>query len=79
MDTYDWVAMLSAEDMHEPYFDIRQLDNPEWDKGDRVHNWHNHVPNTVMELWPRINDAGRFSIYLIAQGQANNEDWGRRR
>lgn len=46
-----------------------------WKAGGRVHNWRTHVPDEVRVLWPTLSNGGRMCIALMAENEAENEEW----
>lgn len=51
------------------------LDDPEWSEAGKVHDWRNHVPEEVRELWETLDFAGRYCVALMAIKHADNENW----
>lgn len=51
------------------------LINPEFDKNERVHDWRNHVPSEIKELWPQLSMETRLAIAFMAEEIASNEEW----
>lgn len=56
-------------------FCLDNLDNPQFDKVGRVHNWRNYVPDAVKSRWPDLSEDAKLITYIIAEVQANREDW----
>ena len=52
-----------------------ELNNPEWDKGGRVHNWKNYVDSEVKSVWHLLSENERRIIAYFADRSASNEDW----
>ena len=50
-------------------------DNPEWAKATRVHDWRNHVPQHVQEIWHTFTQEQRYALYAWADAHASNEHW----
>lgn len=55
--------------------DLSCLENPQWDKKTRVHDWRNYVPDEVIEAWAQLSLDFRAGIFLLAQKTASNEEW----
>jgi hypothetical protein len=51
------------------------IDNPEFDKTARVHDWRNYVPYNWQENWFKFTSQERQIIAVMAQNQADKEDW----
>lgn len=41
----------------------------------KVHNWRNHVPESIREVWDALAPQARAVVILMAQEQANREEW----
>lgn len=41
----------------------------------RVHNWRNYVADRFILLWPELSEELRLVIFLMAETQANREEW----
>lgn len=54
-------------------------DNPDWTKTGspyyHVHNWRNHVPELVREIWVSFNDSQKKCLAIWAEELANREEW----
>lgn len=55
--------------------EIGKLDDPQWDKMRRVHEWRRYIPQVLRENWKALTAEARIAVYLMAEEQANNEDW----
>lgn len=49
--------------------------SPDWSDGGRVHNWRNHVPEHMREIWQTFSDEQRQHLALWADALARNEYW----
>ena len=47
---------------------------PKWSDS-RIHNWHNHVPDHLADLWETLSDDARVAVYVLAKIQSDNEEW----
>lgn len=54
---------------------INNLDNPEWDKAGRVHDWRNYVGKEVQAMWATFSDEQKQALYKQADDIAGREDW----
>ncbi len=54
---------------------LNVLFNPEWTKAERVHDWRNHVPETLKQVWPALCLDVKVLVYMEAIEAANNENW----
>lgn len=41
----------------------------------RVHDWRNHIPAEIGELWPALSRESRLVAAIMAQIAAENEEW----
>lgn len=48
---------------------------PEWDKQWRCHNWRNHVPDEIAEIWNTFTDVQKKVLASHFQELANREEW----
>lgn len=51
------------------------LDEPHFEKEDRIHNWRNYVPEYLKALWSKLSLDQRLIIYVMAERQASKEEW----
>lgn len=56
-------------------FVTERLNNPEWEKATKVHDWRNHVPEQVQEMWCTFSIKQREALYNWARNNAENEEW----
>lgn len=55
--------------------EIGLLDNPEFNKARKCHDWRNYIPEVLIATWKDMSSEGRIAAYLVAECQAANEDW----
>lgn len=48
---------------------------PEWDKAGKVHDWRNHVPQNVRNLWDTFTIIQLKALYAWAYNLAMEERW----
>jgi hypothetical protein len=48
---------------------------PDWDKVNRVHNWHNYVSEEVQTLWPTFNNQQKQALAAGFEDVSLNEEW----
>lgn len=41
----------------------------------RVHDWRNHVPDEIVEVWGELPPIARAAVYFIAARSAGAENW----
>ncbi len=59
-----------------PEFHKQQdVDDPQWEKTTRVHDWRNHVGEHTKALWGTFTPEQRMAIALDAEELASQEEW----
>jgi len=53
----------------------QELNNPEWEKVDKVHNWKNYIPETVQANWNSLCKESQIISWFMANEQADCEVW----
>ena len=61
--------------LYEDFIKHINLDNPEFDKRNKVHDWRNYVPYDWMKEWDNLTEREKKIIAVMAETQANNEEW----
>ena len=51
------------------------IDNPDWKNISKVHDWKNYVPYDWQENWQDFTERERKIIAVMAQSQADKEEW----
>jgi hypothetical protein len=51
------------------------LDDPEFSKATRVHDWRNYVPVEIKQEWNHLTEREKKIVFLLANEQANAEIW----
>lgn len=54
---------------------LASIANPRWAEATKVHDWRNHVPEEVQDLWPTFSEAQKRALYRWADNLASNEEW----
>ena len=54
---------------------VEPWDSPEWDEGGRVHNWRNHVPQQLRDIWDTFTEVQKKILYDTFDEIAGNERW----
>jgi len=49
--------------------------HPDWDEGNRVHNWRNYAPFELIEMWETFTDEQKKAIAFALDECASNEHW----
>jgi hypothetical protein len=56
-------------------FITRAALNPEWEKATKVHDWRNHVPETVQIVWGSFTLEQKKMLVEWAESLASQEHW----
>lgn len=51
------------------------IENPDWGKAEKIHDWRNYVSEAVRKLWTTFTWEQRVALYLQADEQALDEEW----
>lgn len=52
-----------------------EAENPQWDKAGKVHDWRNHIPDEVREIWETFTVQQRLVLTAWADELAGREHW----
>lgn len=50
-------------------------DAPDWGSAEKCHEWKNHVPADVADMWATFTEPQRFALFLWAHELASREEW----
>ncbi len=56
-------------------FGTKDIDDPRFEEAGRVHDWRNHVPEGLEQIWPRLNRETRAAVFVMASALADREEW----
>lgn len=51
------------------------VNNPQFKKSEKVHDWRNHVPQEIESAWGQLTLRERILVAFMAEKQAANEEW----
>jgi len=51
------------------------ISDPKFDEAGRVHDWRNHVPFYLKEMWDRLSKETRLVLAILAAEAADEEPW----
>jgi hypothetical protein len=51
------------------------INNPDFQNASNIHDWRNYVPYDWRENWSKFTERERQIIAVMAQSQADKEDW----
>jgi len=51
------------------------INEPEFKKADKVHDWRNYIPDELRGIWDDLPDVTKLVAYYFAEQQAHNEEW----
>jgi hypothetical protein len=56
-------------------YEFPNLDKPEFENAGRVHDWRNHVPDDIKEVWGQLSYEAKFIAAYVADEAAGKEEW----
>ena len=68
-EVIDAVVRLTSERARD------NVENPDWDSRGKVHDWRNHVPPEIRDVWHMLGHEARLIAYAMAEDVAGNEEW----
>lgn len=54
---------------------LEAVNDPQWNKAGRVHDWRNHIQGGLEDIWDQLGLDARLSLYLTAAIGADREEW----
>lgn len=51
------------------------IEDPKFDEAGRVHDWRNHVPFYLKEMWTKLSKETRLVLAIMAADAADMEHW----
>jgi hypothetical protein len=51
------------------------LESPQFESSFKVHDWRNHVPLLIRDIWGNLTMRERAIIYYLANWSADTEEW----
>ena len=54
---------------------LEMIDAPNWANARKVHDWRNHVPDGIVELWDFLDRDSKLVAFLMALERAEAEEW----
>lgn len=54
---------------------LARLENPQWESTNGRHDWRRYIPEDVQDLWLELPLEARMVALLMAEAQANLEEW----
>lgn len=51
------------------------LQNPEFEKASKIHDWRNYVPDEFEKEWNNLTLREKQIIFVLADKQASEEEW----
>lgn len=71
-----WIGKAHPDDFDE--LRTRQIDRllePDFEGATKVHDWRNHVGDSVRTLWHEFTLEQRAAIAIDAEARAESEEW----
>ena len=54
---------------------VTDISNPEFEKAGKVHDWRNHVPQIIRDLWKTFTAEQKIALMTWAENLAELEHW----
>ncbi len=54
---------------------MNELNEPEWEKRSRTHDWRNYISNDLIDVWDELPTLARLAAFIGAELQAQREVW----
>jgi hypothetical protein len=67
--------MKAIKEMLKKNRDVGLLDEPEFNKARRCHDWRNYIPDELRSAWKDLSFEARVAAYLVAKPHADCENW----
>lgn len=77
----NWLSNVSDDFVGDRYLQTYEksnqfdLSDDTFERTGRVHDWRNHVPPRMVEVWHRISEIERYAAAYVAQYAADQEEW----
>ena len=65
----DAVVLLGGERARD------EVESPDWDAASKVHDWRNHVPRELKDVWHILGYEAKLVVYAMAEDAAGREEW----
>ncbi len=54
---------------------LEKVSDPDWSDDGRVHNWKNHVDESMKCVWKELSPDARLIAFIYAKTASDNEYW----
>lgn len=61
--------------LFEKFTQLIDIENPDFKEKENVHDWRNYVPYEWQENWFEFTEREKQIIVVMAEAQADNEEW----
>lgn len=55
--------------------EIPSIINPIWEDAEKCHDWRNHIPLHIKEIWYTFSSVQKLALYLWTSDLADKEEW----
>jgi hypothetical protein len=66
---------MTVYDIIRKHRDIGNMEEPQFAKAHKCHDWRNYIPDDVRAVWKSMTFESRIMAYLVAERQAKFENW----
>ncbi|WP_170066073.1 hypothetical protein [Novosphingobium guangzhouense] len=49
--------------------------HPQWGEARQVHDWRNHIPEEIRDIWGTFSVGQRAALHAWAEDLADMEEW----
>lgn len=67
--------MSNYRELLKEYRNIGLIEDPQFNKSRKCHDWRNYVPDKIRDIWGALSNEARIMVFITAEKQANLEDW----
>jgi hypothetical protein len=60
---------------HKNFLAENNIENPEFEKANRVHDWRNHILQEFQDNWKHLSLNEKKLLVIMAQHHADAEEW----
>jgi hypothetical protein len=66
---------IMLKELLKKHREVGLLENPQFDKSRRCHDWRNYIPDELRLAWKDLSYEARIAVFVAAEKQAHKEDW----
>ncbi len=54
---------------------LKAISFPEFENAGRVHDWRNHIIDSMIEIWDELSIETRACLIIVAKKESSDEEW----